>query len=99
MPTTTTPPQISIPLSEYLQLRWSYRFAHGDIKEFAVLPIAQAQLIHSLDPDELLCHIVFPDDTHESMLHSRWMYTLDRMDAFLKKHLKPQQRMTTEQGR
>ena len=20
--------------------------------------------------------IVFPDDTHESMLHSRWMYTL-----------------------
>ena len=31
--------------------------------------------------------IVFPDDTHESMLHSRWMYTLDRMDAFLKRFL------------
>ena len=31
--------------------------------------------------------IVFPDDTHESMLHSRWMYTLDRMDTFLKKFL------------
>ena len=27
--------------------------------------------------------IVFPDDTHESMLHSRWMYTLDRMEKFL----------------
>ena len=31
--------------------------------------------------------IVFPDDTHESLLHSRWMYTLDRMDAFLRKFL------------
>ena len=31
--------------------------------------------------------IVFPDDTHESMLHSRWLYTLDRMDTFLKKFL------------
>ncbi len=34
--------------------------------------------------------IVFPDDTHESMLHSRWMYTLDRMDTFLKRFLKPE---------
>jgi dipeptidyl aminopeptidase/acylaminoacyl peptidase len=31
--------------------------------------------------------IVFPDDTHESMLHSRWIYTLDRMETFLRKHL------------
>jgi len=31
--------------------------------------------------------IVFPDDVHESLLHSRWMYTLDRMDKFLKKFL------------
>ncbi len=31
--------------------------------------------------------IVFPDDTHESMLHSRWIYTLDRMEKFLDKHL------------
>ena len=29
--------------------------------------------------------IVFPDDTHESMLHSRWIYTLDRMETFLEK--------------
>ena len=28
-----------------------------------------------------------PDDTHESMLHSRWMYTLGRMEAFLTKFL------------
>jgi dipeptidyl aminopeptidase/acylaminoacyl peptidase len=31
--------------------------------------------------------IVFPDDTHESMLYSRWMYTRDRMDAFLRRFL------------
>ena len=34
--------------------------------------------------------IVFPDDTHESMLHSRWMYTLERMQAFLARFLKPE---------
>ncbi len=31
--------------------------------------------------------IVFPDDTHESMLYSRWMYTLGRMDTFFRKFL------------
>ena len=40
--------------------------------------------------------IVFPDDTHESMLHSRWMYTLDRMEKFLSKHLGGPKRITTE---
>ncbi len=31
--------------------------------------------------------IVFPDDVHDSLLHSRWVYTFERMDEFLKKHL------------
>ena len=31
--------------------------------------------------------IVFPDDVHESLLHSRWMYTLGRMETFLQKFL------------
>jgi len=31
--------------------------------------------------------IVFPDDVHESLLHSRWLYTLDRMEKFLHKFL------------
>ena len=31
--------------------------------------------------------IVFPDDVHESLLHSRWLYTLSRMDTFLHKFL------------
>jgi dipeptidyl-peptidase-4 len=40
--------------------------------------------------------IVFPDDTHESMLYSRWMYTLGRMDTFLKKFLGPDKKMTSQ---
>jgi dipeptidyl aminopeptidase/acylaminoacyl peptidase len=36
--------------------------------------------------------VVFPDDTHESLLFSRWMYTLGRMDAFLKRYLQPDRR-------
>jgi dipeptidyl aminopeptidase/acylaminoacyl peptidase len=31
--------------------------------------------------------IVFPDDVHDSLLHSRWIYTFRRMDEFLKKFL------------
>ena len=40
--------------------------------------------------------IVFPDDTHESMLHSRWIHTLERMERFLTRHLGGPKRMTTE---
>jgi dipeptidyl-peptidase-4 len=29
--------------------------------------------------------IVYPDDVHETLLHSRWLYTFSRMDAFLRK--------------
>jgi dipeptidyl-peptidase 4 len=29
--------------------------------------------------------IVFPDDVHETLLHSRWLYTFGRMEAFLHK--------------
>ena len=32
--------------------------------------------------------IVFPDDVHDTLIHSRWIYTFKRMDEFLKKHLK-----------
>jgi dipeptidyl-peptidase 4 len=31
--------------------------------------------------------IVFPDDVHDSLLYSRWIYTFKRMDEFLKKFL------------
>jgi dipeptidyl aminopeptidase/acylaminoacyl peptidase len=31
--------------------------------------------------------IVFPDDVHDSLLHSRWLYLLGRMDTFLQKFL------------
>jgi dipeptidyl-peptidase 4 len=42
--------------------------------------------------------IVFPDDTHESMLHSRWLYTLDRMETFFKKFLGGATKAITSQG-
>jgi len=42
--------------------------------------------------------IVFPDDTHESMLHSRWLYTLDRMEKFFRKFLGKNDRTTTNQN-
>lgn len=32
--------------------------------------------------------VVYPDDTHESLLDSRWMYTYARMEEFLEKNLK-----------
>jgi dipeptidyl-peptidase 4 len=31
--------------------------------------------------------IVFPDDVHESLLHSRWIFTLGRMETFMRKFL------------
>jgi dipeptidyl aminopeptidase/acylaminoacyl peptidase len=43
------------------------------------------QLLRARDVEYEL--IVFPDDTHESMLHSRWIYTLDRMEKFIDRHL------------
>jgi dipeptidyl aminopeptidase/acylaminoacyl peptidase len=32
--------------------------------------------------------IVFPDDVHESLLYKRWLYTFDRMEAFLTRVVK-----------
>lgn len=40
--------------------------------------------------------IVFPDDVHESLIYKRWMYTLDRMEDFLRRHLAGGSRMTTD---
>lgn len=31
--------------------------------------------------------IVNPDDTHETLLHKRWLYTFARMDSFLQRYL------------
>jgi dipeptidyl-peptidase-4 len=42
--------------------------------------------------------IVFPDDTHESMLHSRWIYTLDRMEKFIDRFLNNGARRITTDG-
>lgn len=39
--------------------------------------------------------IVFPDDVHESLLFSRWVYTLDRMEAFLDRFVRKQAKVPT----
>ncbi len=44
------------------------------------------QLLRQRDVDYEL--LVFPDDVHDSLIHSRWIYTFERMDQFLRKHLK-----------
>jgi len=43
--------------------------------------------------------IVFPDDTHESLLHSRWMYTLGRMETFFRRFLGTDRKMTVPSER
>jgi dipeptidyl aminopeptidase/acylaminoacyl peptidase len=43
--------------------------------------------------------IVFPDDVHDSLLYSRWIYTFDRMDAFLQRFIGGGPKITTDGGR
>ena len=43
--------------------------------------------------------IVFPDDVHDSLLYSRWIYTFDRMDAFLQRFIGGAAKITTDGGR
>ena len=40
--------------------------------------------------------IVFPDDVHDSLLYKRWIYTFERMDAFLKKFIGGGKKVPTE---
>jgi dipeptidyl aminopeptidase/acylaminoacyl peptidase len=51
------------------------------------------QLLRVRDVDFEL--IVFPDDVHDSLLFSRWVYTFDRMDQFLTKRLLAGRKVTT----
>jgi dipeptidyl aminopeptidase/acylaminoacyl peptidase len=43
--------------------------------------------------------IVFPDDVHDSLLYSRWLYTFDRMTVFLGKFLGATGSKITSSGR
>ena len=40
--------------------------------------------------------IVVPDDLHESMLHSKWIETFDKMGVFLKRFVWEKQRAATQ---
>ena len=56
---------------------------HGDDDRNVAFPQTTGSCSCCAQRDIYYELIVFPDDTHESMLHSRWMYTLDRMETFL----------------
>jgi dipeptidyl-peptidase 4 len=43
-------------------------------------------------PHEL---IVFPDDVHDSLIYRRWVYTFERMEAFLRKYLGGEAKITS----
>ena len=40
--------------------------------------------------------IVFPDDVHDSLLYSRWIYTFDRMDEFLNRFIGDGRKIITD---
>jgi dipeptidyl-peptidase 4 len=41
--------------------------------------------------------IVYPDDTHEPLLHKRYLHAFNRLDEFIGRYLKPQPSRTTAQ--
>jgi dipeptidyl aminopeptidase/acylaminoacyl peptidase len=43
--------------------------------------------------------IVFPDDVHETLLHSRWLYSFSRFETFLNKFLPPNADPASKPGR
>ena len=43
--------------------------------------------------------IVYPDDTHEPLLHKRYLYAFNRLDEFLGRFLKPEGARTTAGAR
>lgn len=43
--------------------------------------------------------IVFPDDVHDSLLYSRWIYTFDRMAAFIERFIGSDARKLTTDSR
>ncbi|MGH7449648.1 MAG: alpha/beta hydrolase family protein, partial [Longimicrobiales bacterium] len=47
--------------------------------------VGLVQLLRAHDVEHEL--IIVPDDVHESLLHSRWIYTWNRMGDFLRKHV------------
>ena len=41
--------------------------------------------------------IVYPDDTHEPLLHKRYLYAFNRLEEFVGRYLKPESMKTTQQ--
>ena len=63
-------------------------FVHGDddrnvafTQTIGLVQLLRARNVHN----EV---VVFPDDVHESLLYSRWLYTFDRMETFLDRYVR-----------
>jgi dipeptidyl-peptidase 4 len=84
------PASVSFTSSAISQIdRWTspVLLVHGDDDRNVAFSqtVGLVQLLRARSvPHEL---IVFPDDVHDSLLHRRWIYTFERMDAFLKRRL------------
>jgi dipeptidyl aminopeptidase/acylaminoacyl peptidase len=75
----------SSPISEIDKWKSPVLLVHGDDDRnvnFAQT-VGLVQLLRARNVYHEL--IIFPDDIHETLLHSRWLYTFDRMEAFLNK--------------
>jgi dipeptidyl aminopeptidase/acylaminoacyl peptidase len=84
------PESVSYKSSAISQIdRWTspVLLVHGDDDRNVAFSqtVGLVQLLRARNvPHEL---IVFPDDVHDSLLYRRWIYTFERMDAFLARHL------------
>ena len=77
----------SSPISEIDNWKSPVLLVHGDDDrnvDFAQT-VGLVQLLRARNVYHEL--IIFPDDIHETLLHSRWLYTFDRMEAFLDRFL------------
>ncbi|HUP89891.1 MAG TPA: prolyl oligopeptidase family serine peptidase [Longimicrobiales bacterium] len=77
----------SSPIAEISNWKSPVLLVHGDDDrnvQFAQT-VGLVQLLRANNvPHEV---IIIPDDTHESLLYSRWVYTWNRMSEFLKRNL------------
>ena len=77
----------SSPISEIDNWKSPVLLVHGDDDrnvDFAQT-VGLVQLLRARNVYHEL--IIFPDDIHETLLHSRWLDTFDRMEAFLDRFL------------
>ena len=72
-----------------------FRSVHGDddrnVQFSQTTGLVQLLRAHNV-PFEL---IVYPDDTHEPLLHKRYLYSFNRLSEFIGRYLRPASTTTT----